>query len=182
MYTIQETMQIAGKLAGSYGRYLDYETQEDIKQDVALAMIEAGKKADQEGNVRAYQFTTGKGIVQNLVSKAIKYNHRFLLTLNVDANPNNPESDTEMVDLIEGKDTGYVQGTIETERASAIESAIASLPTVQATLVRRTLQEGATLETAGQEQGFSKERARQVLSDAKETLAFRLKDWEATVY
>jgi len=49
-------------------------------------------------------------------------------------------------------------------------------------LVHRILIEGATLETAGSEAGFSKERARQVLNDAKEKLAFALKDWESTIY
>jgi RNA polymerase sigma factor (sigma-70 family) len=181
MYNEKDIYGIAGKYVSQFGRFFSKEDQEDMKQEIAIAMWKASHKAKEGENPEAYLCKTGKGTALNTVRRMARYHDRQKTTLNV--RPFDSEEDSsEVVDFIAGEDSGYVQTTIETERASAIESAIASLPTVQATIVRRTLQEGATLETAGKEQGFSKQRAKQVLNDAKETLALRLQEWEATVY
>jgi len=178
MYTTEQTMQIAGKLAGNYGRYLTEADREDMAQEIALAMTLAGEKADQRKNVEAYQFTTGKGIALNTVNRIVEHNNRHE-TLNISVGES--EDLAQRIDQIEATDKGYVQATVETELANAIANAIESLPVVQASAVKRIMQEGATLETFGKEQGFSKEYARQVLTGAKSTLAMRLADWESTL-
>ena len=176
MYTTEETVEIAGKLAGNYGRYLTHEDQEDIKQEVALEMWQVGQGADENRNARAYQFTTGKGLALNLTKRVAKHHKRFKTTLNVDISQD--EEDLEEIDLLPAPDTECDTGVLESERSDAIASAVASLPTVQANAVKRVLQEGATLEIFGRENGFTKERARQILDAAKATLALRLKTWE----
>ena len=180
-YTTEEKMQIAGKLAGNYARYLPEADREDVKQDMLVAMLEAESKADQSRNVKAYTFTTGKGTALNVVNRMCR-DYKRSESLNLTAYESDEGDAVEHIDLLEATDKGYVEGSLESERVTDISSAIASLPEVQATMVRRILIEGATLETAGSEAGFSKERARQVLEDAKMAMAFRLKDWEASVY
>lgn len=178
MYTTEETMEIAGKLVGNYGRYLNHEDREDLKQEITFAMWKAGQDADENQNVRAYQFTTGKGIALNISKRIAKHNKRFKTTLNVDVSQD--EEDLEEVDLIPAPDTDCDAAILESERTSAIENAIASLPTVQASAINRILREGATLEVFGRENGFTKEWARQILNDAKAILALRLRAWEPT--
>lgn len=181
MYNENQTMEIAGKLAGNYGRNLDFEDQEDVKQEIAIAIWQAGLKADESRNVEAFQFTSGKGIARNRVRKIQKYYNRFHTMLNEDLSDDD-ENETEYVDLLSAPESGFLKDTLESERTIALADAIESLPSEWKSVFRKVEIEGMTLEAFGKEQGYSKERARQVLKDAKERLANILRIWESALF
>lgn len=175
MYSMEQMSEIAGKLVGNYGRYLSAADQEDVAQEAILAMWQASQNADEDRNPNAYIFTTGKGTILNTIKRIQQHEARHE-SLSATVEGEEDES-TTWADLTAGPDKEGSEILSERERTWAIESAITDLPTVQSAIARRILQEGATLEVAGREQGFSKERARQVLEDAKTALAHALREW-----
>jgi RNA polymerase sigma factor (sigma-70 family) len=177
MYTEKDLYGIAGKFVHECGRYFSEEDQEDMKQEAVIAMWLAQGKADENRNPDAYVCRTGKGTALNTAAGIRKQSSRFLQTLNANLSEDDAD-DTEAVDMLPGREKGFVGNTLGTDIRNAIEA----LPESRRDAATRILIDGLTLEAYGQEAGFSKERARQILADATATLRKSLRDWESTVY
>lgn len=181
MYNEKDLYGIAGKYVNNFGRDYPEADQEDMKQEAVIAMWQAQQKADANRNPGAYVCLTGRGTVQNTVAKVITQAERFKTTLNVN-NSESEEDTTQAVDLIEGREKTFVENTLASEMSVDLFNAIEALPESQRKAFQRLEIDGLTLEAYGQEAGFSKERARQVLNDAKQSLAQALRRWESEVY
>lgn len=179
MYTTEDLQGISGKYVSRFGRGFSRESQEDMQQDIILAMLTASQQADEEKNPEAFICKSGRNAAFATSKWLARNRRRNKAFLNDPIQyPGYEAEEGEKIDLLPAPDTECDTGILESERTSAIASAVASLPTVQANAVKRVLQEGATCEAFGRENGFTKERARQILDAAKATLALRLKTWE----
>lgn len=177
MYNENDLYGIAGKFVNECGRYFSEADQEDMKQEAVIAMWQAQRKADESRNPDAYVCRTGKGTALNAARQIREQSSRFLQTLNVNLSEDDAD-DTEAADMIPGREKDYIESTLGKDLRNAIDA----LPKSHRKAARRILIDGLTLEAYGQEAGFTRERARQVLNDAKESLRENLRDWESAVY
>ena len=176
-YEMDQVMEIAGKMANRC--YLTEADKEDMAQEIAIAIWQAGEKADTEKNVKAYQFTTGKGIALNTFNQIILDQNTCMTILNSPVTDLDGDG-VEMVDTIANGLPGYIDSEIASEKTIAIDKAIGHLPENEQEIVRGYM-DGKYLSDIAQKKGYTRERARQVFESAKEKLAFYLKDWQDTI-
>jgi len=169
----KEIMDNARAMAGRM-HFDNVHDREDAEQEAALAMWVAALRQDEsKGEVQRFQRKSGKGAVLDFYNANKKRRAHLHLTLTkmVDG-----ENGAEFIDLVpEEAGASHAERQAATERDSAMQALVASLPPSEAVVIDLRFFQGKTLVESGAELGCSAEYVRQVESKALESLRHR---WE----
>jgi RNA polymerase sigma factor (sigma-70 family) len=149
------------------------EDREDAIQQLCLVGLECLQKVEDGGNTRSYQYVSMRGALMNFCRRLKYRNVVEKKTLDIPADGESAEGEGILQrDLLAAPETEHP--LFKSAVRNAVAAVLASLSERERVIVEKCLVGKYTLELAGLELGITRERVRQILEKAKETLRDRL--------